>query len=68
LVYLGALSIRSESLLLKKESQERIGKTAEAIRDQAQAVVVELLHSAPSSKAIVLDPGGRSHFTSQRQS
>jgi len=41
LVYLGIISIRSETLLLKKESQERVGKTAEAIHDQAQAVIAQ---------------------------
>ena len=43
LVYLGILSIRSETLLLQKQSQERIGKTAQAISEDAQGVVSDFL-------------------------
>jgi signal transduction histidine kinase len=43
LVYLGVQSIRAENLLLRKESQERIGKTAEALQDQAQGLIGEAL-------------------------
>jgi signal transduction histidine kinase len=43
LVYMGILSIHSETLLLKKESQERVGKTAHVLRDQAQAAVARAL-------------------------
>jgi signal transduction histidine kinase len=43
LVYLGVQSIQSETLLLKKEAQERVGKTAQAIHDQAQLVIGEAL-------------------------
>src|SRR6185295_6401438 len=39
LVYLGVVSIHSETLLLKKESEERLGKTLQAMHDQAEILV-----------------------------
>src|SRR5439155_27045999 len=56
LVYLGVLSIHSETLLLKKESEERLGKTLQAMRDQAETLVAgshrELDHFYPRSSWI----------------
>src|SRR5579864_5523281 len=66
LAYLGVLSIRSETLLLKKESQERVGKTAQAIRDQAQAVISDALSPKAddpfASFVLTIDPAGRLIF------
>ena len=63
LAYLGVLSIRTETLLLEKESQERVGKTAQAIHDQAQSVISETLAlkaEAPStSLSLTIDSAGR---------
>ena len=43
LVYLGVMSIHSETLLLRKESQERLGKTLEGMQNQADAVISRIL-------------------------
>jgi len=43
LVYLGVLSIRSETRLLQKESEERVGKTAQAVSEDAQSIVSDSL-------------------------
>src|SRR5687767_6072766 len=55
LVYLGILSIQSETRLLKKESEERLGKTLQAMHDQAEALLsgsrqgLDNLKSRPSA-------------------
>lgn len=39
LLYLGVVSVREETLLLAKESEERVGKTLQGMQEQASAII-----------------------------